>query len=138
MTLSSVRSAKGGWMTEVRLLLVLLFFSVPLASPGTPDSFGVAEMSDVMVPMRDGVSLATDVYLPTIDGAVVSSKLPTILTRSPYNKEGSGTVASAHYYVSRGYAFVAQDTRGRYKSEGVWHMLDDDGKDGYDAVRMAK
>ncbi|HRP05246.1 MAG TPA: CocE/NonD family hydrolase, partial [Opitutaceae bacterium] len=36
------------------------------------------------------------------------------------------------YYDSRGYVFVAQDTRGRFASEGEWHMLTDDGRDGWD------
>jgi len=87
---------------------------------------------DVMVPMRDGVRLATDIYLPTKDGAVIDEKLPTILERRPYNKDGCGS--SGRYYAARGYAFVGQDTRGRYKSEGVWHMLTDDGPDGVDTA----
>ena len=109
-----------------------------LLVPGTAQAqsagdFGVAVMSDVMVAMRDGVPMATDVYLPARHGVVVAGRYPTILTRTPYNKDGSER--TGRYYASHGYAFVAQDTRGRYKSEGVWHMLDDDGRDGYDAVQ---
>lgn len=84
---------------------------------------------DVMVPMRDGVRLATDVYLPA--GASLGGSLPAILERTPYDKTRSET--NARYFASRGYAFVAQDTRGRYNSEGVWRMLTDDGRDGIDA-----
>ena len=36
--------------------------------------------------------------------------------------------------TQRGYAVVAQDTRGRYDSEGMWHMLTDDGRDGVDTA----
>src|SRR5437660_1401304 len=36
------------------------------------------------------------------------------------------------YSATHGYVFAAQDTRGRYKSDGVWHMLTDDGPDGVD------
>lgn len=82
----------------------------------------------VMVPMRDGVKLATDVYLP--EGG--SEKLPVILTRTPYNKDG--TKSYGEYFAKNGYAFVAQDTRGRYASEGVWHWMTDDGKDGADCA----
>jgi hypothetical protein len=89
-------------------------------------------MKDVMVAMRDGVKLATDVYLPTKDGVIVTEKLPVILTRTPYSKDAPGFVDPGRYFASHGYAFVAQDTRGRFNSEGVWHMLDDDGRDGYD------
>ncbi len=94
--------------------------------------YEVVVEKDVMVPMRDGVRLATDVYLPAKDGAAIAQKLPTILERRPYNKDGCAS--SGRYYAARGYAFVAQDTRGRYKSEGVWHMLVDDGPDGCDTA----
>ncbi|MEX0977297.1 MAG: CocE/NonD family hydrolase [Pirellulales bacterium] len=91
---------------------------------------GVAAQSDAMVPMRDGVSLATDVYLPAKDGKPLAGKWPTILMRTPYNK--SGAKSDAEYFAAHGYAFVAQDTRGRYASAGVWHFLTDDGGDGLD------
>ena len=94
---------------------------------------GVSVMKDVMVPARDGVRLATDVYLPTdASGTPLGDPLPTIMTRTPYGKNGGET--AGRYYASYGYAFVSQDTRGRYNSEGVWHMLDDDGRDGADAA----
>ncbi|MBT4482318.1 MAG: CocE/NonD family hydrolase [Candidatus Latescibacteria bacterium] len=94
------------------------------------EKYSVSVKQNVMVAMRDGVELATDIYLPTENGAVVDEKLPTILRRTPYNKESGQSVAK--YYAARGYSVVYQDTRGRYKSEGVWHMLNDDGRDGYD------
>ncbi|QDT31920.1 CocE/NonD family hydrolase [Thalassoglobus polymorphus] len=87
---------------------------------------------DIMVPMRDGIRLATDVYRPAQDGKPVDEALPVILSRLPYNKNGQ--VTAAKYFAANGYVFVAQDTRGRYKSEGVWHMLSDDGPDGVDCA----
>ena len=92
--------------------------------------YGVAVIHDVMVSMRDGVKLSTNIYLPTRNGEIVPEKLPAILRRTPYNKDTAQGVAN--YYTSRGYAVVFQDTRGRYKSEGGWHWMTDDGKDGYD------
>ena len=74
---------------------------------------------NIMVPMRDGVRLATDVYLPTRNGSIVDGKFPVILTRTPYSKENIGR-STAKYYVPHGYIVIAQDTRGRFKSEGVW------------------
>ncbi len=66
-----------------------------------------------MVAMRDGVHLATDVYLPDCEG-----KVPTVLIRTPY---GKNVAPSMYYkYVRRGYAVVIQDTRGREDSEGEW------------------
>ena len=82
-----------------------------------------------MVPMRDGVRLATDVYLPGRNGQPVAGKWPTILMRTPYGKRNEG---DGRYFAARGYAVVFQDTRGRFRSEGVWHMLTDDGRDGVD------
>jgi predicted acyl esterase len=41
---------------------------------------------NMMIPMRDGVKLATDVYRPTINGKLVEGKLPVLLQRTPYGK----------------------------------------------------
>ena len=87
---------------------------------------------NVMVAMRDGVRLATDIYRPAKDGKASEEKLPVILARLPYNKDGQATAGI--YYATHGYVFVAQDTRGRYASEGIWHMLTDDGPDGTDCI----
>src|SRR5262245_60663960 len=65
-----------------------------------------------MVAMSDGVKLATDVYLPG-DG---TGQYPVIVARTPYNKN-SGPVMAAPA-IKRGYAFVIQDLRGRFASEG--------------------
>jgi hypothetical protein len=82
---------------------------------------------DVPVPMKDGTRLATDVYLPAGDGP-----FPALFVRSPYNKNGEA--GNAKYFTARGYAFVAQDTRGRYGSDGVWRFITDDTADGRDAA----
>ena len=75
--------------------------------------YNMKEKETIMVPMRDGVRLATDVYLP-----VCEEKVPTVLIRTPYGKN----VGASMYYkwVKRGYAVVVQDTRGREDSEGEW------------------
>ena len=116
-------------MGAATLFAVIVGLGVASAADALYD---VTVEKDVMVPMRDGVRLGTDIYLPAKDGKVISGKLPTILERRPYNKDGCR--GSGKYYAARGYAFVAQDTRGRYKSEGVWHWMTDDGPDGVDAA----
>jgi uncharacterized protein len=93
------------------------------------ESFAVEVRRDVTVPMRDRVRLATDIYLPARDNNIVPGKWPTILMRTPYNKAGDEN--DGRYFAQHGYA-VFQDTRGRYRSEGVWHMLTDDGPEGVD------
>lgn len=94
---------------------------------------------DVMVPMRDGVRLAADIYFPARDGQRLPGKFPAILERTPYNKEGRFHGLPAYpwqrSFASRGYVCISQDTRGRFKSEGVWHMMTDDVADGCDTAR---
>ena len=89
----------------------------------------------VMMPMRDGIRLATDIYRPK--GNV---KVPVIFSRTPYNfntwrngKENEGTYKRAYEAVKRGYAYVVQNERGRYFSEGEWDILGTPLTDGYDA-----
>ena len=92
------------------------------------------------VPCRDGVLLATDVYLPPGDGP-----FPVILERTPYGKRevsrSERTAADptpdkrediAQYFVRHGYAVVYQDCRGRYGSEGDFVKYLADGEDGFD------
>ena len=93
---------------------------------------GVEIRTDVMVPMRDGVRLATDVYLPVWGDGMHRESLPTVLVRTPYGKARCSN--NARYFVGHGYAAVCQDTRGRYNSEGVWWWLGNDGPDGYDTI----
>ncbi len=81
----------------------------------------------VLVPMRDGVKLATDVYLPSTRGA-----FPVILARTPYDKSGAAGLGKDG--ASRGYAVVAQDVRGRFASEGENMPFDRDVDDGRDAI----
>jgi putative CocE/NonD family hydrolase len=89
----------------------------------------------VMVPMRDGIGLATDIYRPKSN-----IKVPIIFSRTPYNfntwrdgKENEGTYKRAYEAVKRGYAYVVQNERGRYFSEGEWDILGTPLTDGYDA-----
>ena len=118
------------WATGIVTTACLLGWSV--SAIAREAEWETVVESDVMVPMRDGVRLATDLYRPAREGQPVSGRYPTILTRTPYNKNGNAKLGE--YFAARGYAFVAQDTRGRYGSEGVWHMLTDDGPDGADCA----
>lgn len=115
--------------------------------PETPGAFGVALVGDIMVPLRDGVRLATDVYLPTRAGELVAGPHPVILERTPYGKRrasrseidrGMTTPRSraevAGFFVSRGYAVVFQDCRGRHGSEGHFEKYTAEAEDGYDTL----
>lgn len=89
----------------------------------------------VMMPMRDGNRLATDIYRPK-----GNEKVPIIFSRTPYQfntwvdgKVTTRTFEEAYNAVSRGYAYVVQNERGRYFSEGEWDILGAPITDGYDA-----
>ena len=86
-----------------------------------------------MVPMRDGVRLATDLYFPDVPG----EKLPTVLIRTPYNKNElrERRDGDAHMFASHGFVVVAQDSRGKFESEGVYSPpAGHEAEDGYDTV----
>jgi putative CocE/NonD family hydrolase len=89
----------------------------------------------VMMPMRDGIRLATDIYIPKTE-----KKVPIIFSRTPYNfnswvdgKEQTRTMERAYEALKRGYAYVVQNERGRYFSEGEWDVLGVPLTDGFDA-----
>jgi uncharacterized protein len=91
----------------------------------------------VMMPMRDGVRLATDIYRPKN----ASGKVPTIWVRTPYNfnfwdiQNGvPSDMTAALTAVKRGYAYVVQNERGHFFSEGDYDILGAPRTDGYDAV----
>ncbi|MCA9964555.1 MAG: CocE/NonD family hydrolase [Anaerolineales bacterium] len=87
---------------------------------------------NIMVAMRDGVGLATDVYRR--EGAKPTAVL---LARTPYNKEGivGGSVTfDILRAVQAGYVVVVQDVRGRYASEGVFNPHIQETADGVDML----
>ena len=111
--------------------LVLL---VSAAAPSQAEApYEIIVRKNVMIATRDGVKLATDIYLPGRNGVVAPGRFPAILERTPYNKDGSQSWAS--YFVPRGYVTVAQDVRGRFGSGGNWRPHRDDGSDGYDTAK---
>jgi putative CocE/NonD family hydrolase len=100
-----------------------------------PEEYEVAIYRDVMVPMRDGVRLATDLYFPSRNGALAEGKFPAILDRTPYDKVPRATAANdPEYFAKRGYVFAFQDERGHGASEGEFYIYLNLGRDGYDTV----
>ncbi len=84
------------------------------------------------VPMRDGVKLYADVYLPRAEG-----RYPTLVVRTPYGVQRDGVHETMIKFAQRGYAVVMNDTRGRYESEGQWEPFRSEGRDGYDTIEWA-
>jgi len=126
-----------------RLNTLLLIFFVLVGSTSLQAQNDIKEKileiaileEKVMMPMRDGVRLATDIYRPKTD-----EKVPIIFSRTPYNfnswgdgKERTRTMERAYEALKHGYAYVVQNERGRYFSEGEWDILGVPLTDGYDA-----
>ena len=130
------RVTHRGGLGGLGLLLLSGVGAPALAQSATarPDELHEVNITrNVMVPMRDGVRLATDIYRPARNGQLVEGRFPVIFTRSPYNK--LGVDSQAHYFVKHGYVYVAQDLRGRFASEGTFHPFGPDSSpDGHDAV----
>ena len=103
-------------------------------APSQPE-YDVIVMENMMVPMRDGVRLATDVYRPARNGDFVREPLPVVLERSPYDKSNKERIErNCRYFARRGYIFAFQDCRGCYRSQGEMGFFWQEGPDGYDTV----
>jgi uncharacterized protein len=101
-------------------------------------SYGIAVGKDVMVEMRDGILLATDVYRPARDGNPVDGRFPTVVCLTPYDKTERRYTEIADFFVPHGYAVVLQDIRDRHRSQGTktyFHSATPHtGRDGYDTI----
>ena len=120
----------------------LFLFLFPLILFGQNEAVTLEKLKEiavvdqkVMMPMRDGIRLATDIYRPKGPG-----KYPVILSKTPYNfnqwidgKEAIRQYETAYDAVKRGYVYIVQNERGRFFSEGVWDILGTPTTDGYDA-----
>ena len=99
-------------------------------------------LRDQMIRLRDGIHLATDIYLPT-DSA---GPWPVVIERTPYNKSSPSRSekqldaqhisrgAMAARFTAQGFVAIFQDCRGRYASEGVFTKYTSEGEDGFDTL----
>lgn len=115
-----------GWANRSGVLWIALCLVVSAVASAS-ESDATVRTQDFMVEMRDGVRLATTVYMPDGEGP-----WPVVLSRTPYNK--AGFVNRSSEFTDNGFAFVAQDCRGRYLSEGEYVPFTTDMEDGYDTV----
>ena len=123
-------SRKSASILFAATLFVGSFFNLRLlAGPEktTTTKHPTVHEDNVMVLMRDGVKLATNITRPAAPG-----KYPAVLLRTPYNKEEEGKeiVDLAEF----GYVIVAQDCRGRFSSQGEWVPFFHEAEDGDDAI----
>ena len=101
---------------------------------GSHQQYGVIADTNVMVPARDGIELATDIFYPAGGDRKADGRFPAILERTPYDKATARQVTKGKFFARRGYVVAIQDVRGRFKSEGEWYAFAKEAPDGYDAV----
>lgn len=128
------------FMKTFKPLLTFLLLIIGFAAFAQSDTYKKLQEiaiidQKVMMPMRDGVRLATDIYRPKSD-----QKVPIIFSKTPYNfnswgdgEERTRAYETAIDMVKRGYAYVVQNERGKFFSEGEWDILGTPTTDGYDA-----
>ena len=112
-------------VTSVMIFLIHVTFSA-VVLPQTDRT--VIRETKVMIPMRDGVRLATNIFRPAEGG-----RFPVVLLRTPYGRNELQQLAEA--LANRGYVSVWQDVRGRFDSEGEWLPFFHEGKDGDDTIQ---
>jgi hypothetical protein len=102
--------------------------TIETIGPGAVDPRAEQEM----VPMRDGVHLAIDVYRS--DG---QAPWPAVLVRLPYDKNGRycWMPQIGRHFTDRGYAFLVQDVRGKFRSGGEADAFVHEIDDGYDTIQ---
>jgi putative CocE/NonD family hydrolase len=129
---------KVAFVPVVVLIAVAAVGAAPQRRNAPPPPGDTADVvlfaKNTMVPMRDGVKLATDIYRPAVNGVPVADKLPILLQRTPYNKDGAALVTQARAFAAHGYVVVLQDERGAYHSEGVQSKYVGYGEDGFDTI----
>ncbi len=112
-------------MFPTSLALAVSLAATVLRLPAPP---AVVFEHDVMVPMRDGVKLAFDIWRPA------SGRVPALVTRTPYGTDSPGMEHANDAMVQMGYAIVTVDCRGKFGSEGEWYPIRNEGKDGFDSI----
>lgn len=89
----------------------------------------VTFVPNLETPVRDGTILRCDMYRP--EGA---GPWPTVLARTPYDKQLADPARPWLRFASAGYAVLVQDCRGCCASEGEFVPFRDEGADGYDTI----
>lgn len=128
-------------MTRRSLLFALWVLSGALIGAAAPtrsaDGAFAPVDRNVFIRMRDGVRLATDLYMPD---AARNTRTPVILIRTPYGKDErydeyrDQPESMLRFFTGHGYVVAVQDIRGRYHSEGTYTVAASDAEDGYDTI----
>ena len=123
--MSPARISKDGKFKDKDMITRLTLLTALLLSPLVASAD--VRVETVMVSMRDGVNLATDIYRDD-----TTNVAPVVLMRTPYNKDRAK--GAAERFAAAGYVAVVQDCRGKFASEGVFIPYNNEGQDGFDAI----
>lgn len=108
-------------------VLAVLIFAMTVLPPRLE---GAPVSKTEMIPMRDGVRLATEILLPDDSG----KKRSAVLIRTPYGRDMIAKMAGPLLGIGNNFVWVIQDTRGRFDSEGRSSSFVDDAFDGYETI----
>lgn len=129
--LAATRSLRFGVILSLGLILffgsLITGVSQQTATVAPPRQAQAPKRTEQMVPMRDGIKLATSIFLPAGTGP-----WPVVLVRTPYGKDLQSTGNTL--WTNREFALVVQDCRGSFKSEGEYRPFMTDHIDGYDTI----
>lgn len=114
---------------------IALVTCLALQTAVAAETYDSSSMESVMVPMRDGVKLSTDIYTPAHAGKKADGKFTVLIERTPYGKAGRSKAVNT--LTRRGYIVVLQDCRGRFLSDGDFYPFVNEGPDGYDTIEWA-
>ena len=124
------RNILGGRFKYYIALAVFISVSIiPQVILASEKTFEVDVRTEVKIPMRDGVQLSANIFLPKSKG-----KFPVILVRSPYGK-GNEKNGDGLFYASHGYVLISQDCRGKGTSQGQWEPFLNEDADGRDTQK---
>jgi putative CocE/NonD family hydrolase len=121
-------------MVRLALFSLFLLFNAPdllLSQDSIMDGDPPPRFRELSIPMADGVSLSTDVYLPK-----TKKKCPTVLVRTPYNKKAESWMGKAFGLFN--IAVVVQDCRGRYQSGGEFYPFINERDDGLETLKWIR
>jgi len=111
----------------------------PVTRPASPPAHAAETRLDVRIPVRDGLELSANLWLPIPRPDAPGARFPVLLEMIPYGKDTwhrASDVAMGEFLAARGYAFCRLDVRGTGSSPGI--ALDEytaeETDDGYDAV----
>src|SRR3990172_7771420 len=111
----------------------------PPDRPMSESRYRVGTLCDVRIPMRDGLELSANLWLPIAEADSPEERFPAVLEMIPYRKDDwrlAGDTARGEYLAARGFVFCRLDVRGTGSSPGIAldEYTDTETRDGYDAV----